>query len=440
MDQDLLARARNTDMSTKLVSVKSGKLAARPLKIAILSYRSTPHVGGQGIYVDYLSRALVERGHTVDILSGPPYPECDPRVRIIEIPSLDLYTKPHNGHYELRPRHLLSWADTSEYFSHLTGKFSEPITFGHRVRKYLSKSQTDYDVILDNQSLSRSLLAPHIQSTAFVGVIHHPITRDIKLDLGDAPDWKKRWLTNRWYSFHKEQIRTARKLPFIITPSEATKADIIAEFDLNSEQLNVIPLGVDQQTFRPDPTVKRHSSQIITTASADVPLKGLKFLLEALAIARQTRPDISLLVIGKLRDGPTKDTVKKLQLEDAVTFRSGLTRDELARAFQEASLSVTPSLYEGFGLPCAEAMSCATPVITSDGGALPEVIGDAGTIFPKGNVEALSQALLDFFSLNSEERSELSERAFRRASKHFNWMNLAPLYESVFEKAIQSKC
>ena len=171
-----------------------------------------------------------------------------------------------------------------------------------------------------------------------------------------------------------------------------------------------------------------------------MPLKGLKFLLEALAIARQTRPDISLLVIGKLRDGPTKDTVKKLQLEDAVTFRSGLTRDELARAFQEASLSVTPSLYEGFGLPCAEAMSCATPVITSDGGALPEVIGDAGTIFPKGNVEALSQALLDFFSLNSEERSELSERAFRRASKHFNWMNLAPLYESVFEKAIQSKC
>ncbi len=441
MEQALKTRFDGTtSLDQNLVDNHSSTIADRPLKIAILSYRSTPHVGGQGIYVDYLSRALVDRGHTVHILSGPPYPECDPRVKIIEIPSLDLYSKPHNGHYELRPQHLLSWADTSEYFSHLTGKFSEPLTFGMRVRDYLHKSNSDFDVILDNQSLGAALVDPKVQKIPFVGVIHHPITQDLKLELAAEESSKIRFLIRRWYGFHKEQIKTARKLPFIITPSQATKADIMSEFGVRADQLNVIPLGVDQETFKLNPAVARLDNLIVTTASADVPLKGLRYLLEALAELRQSRSDVRLLVIGKLRDGPTKDALEALDLSSAVEFRSGLTRQELADAFCSASVSVTPSLYEGFGLPCAEAMSCGTPVITSDGGALPEVAGDAGTIVPKGDSKALAAALHEFFSLGSEERQKLSDKAFARARTHFNWSNIAPTYEALFETAIQSKC
>ena len=411
-----------------------------PLNIAILSYRSAPHVGGQGIYVDYLSRALLDRGHRVDVLSGPPYPECDERVSLVKIPSLDLYQKPHNGHLALRFKHLLSRADSSEYFSHLTGRFSEPLTFGRRVAKHFQTQKPAYDVVLDNQSLGAGLLSSSVQRTPFVGMIHHPITQDLSLALAAEDRFKYRLLLRRWYSFRKEQIRVARKLSYLITPSEATKADIIREFGLQPDQLTVIPLGVDQQTFRPRSTVKRDPYQIITTASADVPLKGLIYLLQAVARVRETHPLVSVKVIGKLRDGPTAREIKKLNLENVVSFESGLTREALAEAFSAASVSVTPSLYEGFGLPCAEAMSCGTPVISSDGGALPEVVGDAGTIVEKGNSEALAQALIKFFSLTEDNRKKLSDLALERAKREFDWARIAPRYEQIFQTAMDAKC
>lgn len=414
--------------------------ADRPLRIAILSYRSTPHVGGQGIYVDYLSRALVERGHEVHVLSGPPYPDCDARVNIIRIPSLDLYAKPHNGHFALRPRHLLNPTDLSEYFSHLTGRFSEPLTFSRRVARFFSQTKIKFDVILDNQSLGAGLLASSVQSIPFVGVIHHPITKDLRLALEAEQDPKKRFLIRRWYSFHKEQINVARKLPFFVCPSTAIKADIVEEFGMSSGQLSVIPLGVDQHTFHPNRGVERSPRQIITTASADIPLKGLSVLLEALAQLRVKHPDVSLKVIGKLRKGATSETLDRLNLRNAVTFESDLTRDELADAFASASVSVTPSLYEGFGLPCAEAMSCGTPVITTNGGALPEVVGNAGTIVKKGDAESLASALKSFFSLTLDERSRLGEAALKRAQTAFNWSTIAPQYEDLFLRAIQATC
>ena len=100
-----------------------------PLRIALLGYRSKPHAGGQGVYIKYLSKALVDAGHSVDVISGPPYPEVDPRVRLIKLPSLDLY---ENGLWSLRPRHLRSLSNIIEWTSKLTGGFAEPYTFGRR--------------------------------------------------------------------------------------------------------------------------------------------------------------------------------------------------------------------------------------------------------------------------------------------------------------------
>ncbi len=412
----------------------------RPLRVAILSYRSDPKVGGQGVYVDYLSSALAAAGAQVDVISGPPYPDLSETVRLIRIPSLDLYAQPHHGHYALRPRHLLSFTDSYEYFGHLSGKFVEPYTFGRRAQAYLKRRLQDYDVVLDNQTLATGIV--NIQSKLnlpLVGMIHHPITRDRALALEAAPDWKHRWLVRRWYSFLGMQMRAARKLAFVTCPSEHAKADIVSEFGLDPDRIHPIPLGVDQATFTPRPGTQKAAQRLISTASSDTPLKGLPILLRSYHQLLQTHPDLELVVIGKLRDGAAKKTIVDLGLEQRVVFKHGLTREALAEEFRQATIAVTPSLYEGFGLPAAEAMSCGTAVIVTNGGALPEVAGDAGIIVPKGNPEALARSIGDLLK-NPSRRQAVAEACLKRANANFNWERIAPKYLDLFRQAIRAQC
>jgi len=286
-----------------------------PVRVAILSYRSDPKVGGQGVYVDYLSQALSNAGAAVDVISGPPYPELSQGVRLVKLPSLDLYAKPHFGHYALRPRHLLSPTDTYEYFGHLSGKFVEPYTFGQRAFAYLKRHQHLYDVVLDNQTLADGVYkAGATLKLPLTTIIHHPITHDRKLALQAAPSWKHRLLVRRWYAFHRMQVRNAKRLDWITCPSHHAKDDIVAEFGVSPDRILPIPLGVDQVTFRPDPSLRRVPYKIVTTASADTPLKGLHILIEAYHQLLESQPEAELLVIGQLRKGLARDTLNRLGL------------------------------------------------------------------------------------------------------------------------------
>ncbi|MEO1730292.1 MAG: glycosyltransferase family 4 protein [Pseudomonadota bacterium] len=417
-----------------------GSLRGGPLRIAILSYRSDPKVGGQGVYVDYLSSALAAAGASVDVISGPPYPELSSGVRLIKLPSLNLYAQPNNGHYALRPRHLLSGIDTYEYFAHLSGKFVEPYTFGQRAYEYLKAHQGDYDVVLDNQSLSSGVLkvATHL-NLPLAMMIHHPITHDRKLAIEAAEGWGHRALVRRWYSFLNMQMKVAPKLPIITCPSEHAKADIVSEFGVDPDRVHPIPLGVDQATFKPSLETERKPCRIITTASADVPLKGLHILLEAFHGLLHDLPEAELVVIGKLRKGLARKTLRELGLEERVQFKSDLTREELADEFRKATVAVTPSLYEGFGLPAAEAMSCGTPVIVTDGGALPEVVSDAGVIVPKGEPEPLRLAMLHMLQ-SPDYQSSVASACLGRAKTTFSWDAIAPKYIEFFEQAIAAQC
>jgi glycosyltransferase involved in cell wall biosynthesis len=418
----------------------STEVTSAPLRVAILSYRSAPNVGGQGVYVEYLSRALVAFGHTVDVISGPPYPNLDPAVGRIELPSLDLYAQPHHGHYALRPKHLRSLTDTYEYFGHLSGKFVEPYTFGRRAYDYLRRHRSDYDVILDNQCLAEGVLRVQTRlGLPLVTVIHHPITQDRRLALEAEPRFKRRLLIRRWYAFHRMQIRVARRLQTIISPSECAKAHIGEEFGVDPTRITAIPLGIDRTFFKPDPAVQRLPNRVVTTASADTPLKGLRFLVEAYGKLLDSYPDLELVVIGSPRKGGTSRQIRKLGLADKVQFKSGLTREELAREFQTATMLVSPSLYEGFGLPAAEAMSCGTPVVVTDGGALPEVAGNAGVIVPKGDADALAHAIASLLD-DPERREAVAAACLKRAEDTFNWRNIAPIYDAVFRDAISDAC
>jgi len=427
-----------TDQIEKAVAPTPSSGAA--LRVAVLSYRSDPNVGGQGVYVDYLTRALVEAGASVDVISGPPYPSLDPRVKLVPLPSLDLYAKPHHGHYALRPRHLLSPTDTYEYFGHLSGKFVEPYTFGQRAFRHLSRRPGAYDVVLDNQTLaSGTLRLQQSLGIPLVTMVHHPITRDRQLALEAAPDQLHRWLVRRWYAFHRMQVRVARRVHVLTCPSLSAKADIVDAFGVDPGRIHPIPLGVDQAAFQPLAGVARAPRRLISTASADTPLKGLPVLLRAYHTLRQADPDLELVIIGKLREGAASRLMAELGLAGQVVFRSGLSREELAREFNAATIAVTPSLYEGFGLPAAEAMSCGTPVIVSDGGALPEVAGDAGIIVPRGDADALARAIAGLLA-DPDRREALAAAGLRRARAHFNWSAIAPRYLDLFEQAMAAPC
>lgn len=410
------------------------------LRIAFLSYRSDPKVGGQGVYLAQACRALAERGHKVDVLSGPPYPELAPGVNLVKIPSLDLYAQPHNGHLALRWRHLKSWTDLAEYFGHLSGKFMEPYTFGRRVARYLRAHAADYDVVIDNQSLSFGLLEAEKLGLPVVGVIHHPIRRDLELALEAEPRPKIRWLIRRWYSFLSMQEKVAPKLSRVIVVSKSAGQDVARYLKIAPERMTAIPLGIDQEVFHPQPDLRRRERRILTTASADVPLKGLSFLLRAYASLLPAYPDLELVVIGKLKtDGPTARLLDELGLSDQVSFISGLSNNEVAEQYARATVCVTPSLYEGFGLPAAEAMCCASPVVVTDGGALPEVVGEAGVVVRRGDPDALATAIAQLLE-DPAKRVALSEAARKRAREVFSWTRAGEAYEAVLQEAVAASC
>jgi len=413
--------------------------AARPLRIAFLSYRSDPRVGGQGVVLAQMAEGLTKRGHRIDVISGPPYPDLTPGVRLIKLPSLDLYAQPHNGHRALRWRHLLSWTDSAEYFGHLSGQFMEPYTFGRRALKYLRAHRGEYDVVLDNQSICFGLLDIERLGLPVVGIIHHPIRRDMERALEAEPKWGMRLLIRQWYAFLGMQRRVAPQLRAVITVSEASKVDMGVCLGVDPARVSAIPLGIDQQVFRPRPDIRRRENRILTTASADVPLKGLTYLIDAYALLLERYPDLELVVIGQLREGPTSRKLADLGLAGRVIFVNDLTDDEVAEHYAEATICVTPSLYEGFGLPAAEAMSCGAPVVVTDGGALPEVVGDAGVVVPKGDSAALTEAISALLD-DPARRAALGAAARERARGAFSWDIAARSYEAVLRRAIRRGC
>jgi glycosyltransferase involved in cell wall biosynthesis len=390
----------------------------KPLRIALLGYRSQPYGGGQGVYLRYLSKALVDAGHTVDVISGPPYPHLDPRVRLIELPSLDLF---ENGLLSLRPRHLKSLTNIIEWTSKLTGGFAEPYTFGRRAVKYLRQHGHNYDLIHDNQSLSYGMLEIQEMGLPLVTTLHHPITSDLRIALNAARNWWERLLIRRWHAFLNMQKKVVKQLHNIVTVSDCSRQDIARDFGLQPAGISLVHNGIDTEVFKPLPDVARNPMRLMATCSADAPLKGLRYLLRAYARLLKQYPELELLLVSKPQPGgKTEKLVRRLGIADKVKFVNGITTQQMVRYYAEAAIAVVPSVYEGFGLPAGEAMACGVPVVSTDGGALPEVVGDAGVIVPVKNVDALVAAI-DTLLQSPQARAELGARGQQRIDESFCW-------------------
>jgi len=391
---------------------------ADSLYIALLGYRSQPFGGGQGIYLHYLSKALVDAGHRVDVISGPPYPELDPRVRLIRIPSLDLFV---HGLGSLRPRHLLSVTDMIEWLSKLTGGFAEPYTFGRRVYAYLRRHGGSYDLVHDNQSLSYGVLKLQEAGFPLVTTVHHPITHDRRIALSAARSFSERLLVRRWHSFLRMQGRVIRLLKHVITVSEQSRQDIARDFARPAASVDLIYNGIDTAVFRPHPDIPRRPRRLMATASADAPLKGLRYLIKAYATLLEAYPDLELLVVGRPQPGGrTERLIERLGLGDRIEFASGISTGELVRRYAQATIAVVPSLYEGFGLPAGEAMACEVPVVSTDGGALPEIVGDAGVLVPAADAGALARAIAKLLD-DPALRARLGVAGRARITETFSW-------------------
>jgi glycosyltransferase involved in cell wall biosynthesis len=404
------------------------------LRVLVSSYRSNPHVGGQGVYVRELTRALKAEGCEVTVISGSPYPVLDEGVALIELPSLDLF-ETDNAMLALRWRHLMDGADRHEWLAHNTGAFGEMTAFSIRLERFIREHGDRFDVIHDNQSLAMGMARIDQRLKPVVTTLHHPIHIDRDFAVAGAKNLTYRILARRWHSFVTVQAKAGRRLSRFLAVSAAARDAYAARCRINPARVSVAHNGIDHEAFRPDPSVQREPDLIAAMASADVPIKGLDVLIGALALIAPQRPDLRLEVVGSLRDGPTKRALEATGLADRVTFRSGLTREEIADLYRRAGVFVSASRFEGFGFPAAEAMACGAPVIVSDGGALPEVAGDAGIVTPVGDAQALARAIADVMD-DETLRARMSAAGAARAASAFRWSLHAQAAIRLYREAL----
>lgn len=417
----------------------------RPLDIALLTYKGNPFCGGQGVYVRHLSRELARLGHRVEVIGSQPYPVLDvldgghPGPVLTELPSLDLYRSPDPFRTPKRGEYR-DWVDALEVATMWTGGFPEPLTFSLRARRHLRARAGEFDVVHDNQTLGYGLLGDI--GAPLVTTIHHPITVDRQLELDAAEGWQRRYSVRRWYAFTRMQKRVARRLPSVLTVSGTSRQEIVDHLGVREDRVHVVHIGADTDLFAPDPAVPQVPGRIVTTSSADVPLKGLVYLVEALAKVRTEHPAAHLVVVGKRpTEGPVAQAVERYGLGGAVEFVKGISDAELVDLVRSAEVACVPSLYEGFSLPAAEAMATGTPLVATTGGAIPEVAGRDGETclaVPPGDADALAAGLGRLLG-DPELRARLGRAGRERVLRNFTWARAAEGTVARYREAIAGR-
>ncbi|GHA91421.1 MULTISPECIES: glycosyltransferase family 4 protein [Streptomyces] len=417
----------------------SGTDGDRPLRIALLTYKGNPFCGGQGVYVRHLGRELARLGHSVEVIGAQPYPVLDEGVPLTELPSLDLYRQPDPFRTPGRGEYR-DWIDLAEVATMWTGGFPEPLTFSLRARRHLRARRGDFDIVHDNQTLGYGLLGD--LGAPLVTTIHHPITVDRQLDLDAAESVRRRLSVRRWYGFTRMQKRVARRLPSVLTVSGSSQQEIVEHLGVRRDRVRVVHIGADTGLWSPDPSVAEVPGRIVTTSSADVPLKGLVHLVEALAKLRTENPRAHLVVVGKrAEDGPVAQAIERYGLQDAVEFVKGISDAELVDLVRSAQVACVPSLYEGFSLPAAEAMATGTPLVATTGGAIPEVTGPDGETclaVPPGDAGALAAALGRLLG-DPDLRARLGAAGRDRVLDRFTWARAALGTVELYRRAIAAR-
>ncbi len=403
------------------------------LKIALLSYRSDPFSGGQGIYVKNVSEALLSRGHEITIFSGNPLPEVNKAIKVEKIDTPGFFETFDSIErikiFSTLEKNRLNLLD---FFETFTGTFTEPVFFGERLikNKVFQELVDTFDIFHDNQSISAY---PQTILKKLITTVHHPIHMDKEIDLATKKNFFTRLSIKRWYSFLNFQKKNLASVKKVISPSASSKNDIRNYFDYPSKNISVIWNGInlDDCKFHQRETF---NANFVTIISSDVPMKNLKTVLKAIYLLKQDGLNVKLTVIGDLRE-ENKNLINKLDLANDIDYKSKLPRDELIKSLNDADIGIAPSIYEGFGFPLVEMIATGLPVIVSDKGSLPELAGNAGLIFDSKDSTDLKKKMKELIE-NKILRNKLTENSKFRRDDFFGWDEYAKKLEDLYEEII----
>ena len=418
------------------------------MRICLLTYRGNPYSGGQGIYVYYLSRELRRMGHEVEVIASAPLPEVSEGIVLHQLGSSSIY---HPGSsFRRNLSKVRNLVDLHELCASRLGVFAEPWAFSFRAYAKIKElcKERRFDIIHDNQGLGYGLLSMTRLNIPVIATIHHPLPIDRQADMEQANGFRQRWRIRKFYSFIRMQAFVARHLDRIITVSESSAKDTSLFFKVRPDRLRVVYNGIDTEIYSGNEEASQNRDGLIMVANTDDRKKGVLYLLQAMDLLREDRVKLTIVDDAARHSSYIEDVgplpsygsklVRKLNLDGMVYFTGRLTREELAKRYSAAQIAVVPSLYEGFGIPAAEAMACGTPVVATTGGALPEVVGDAGILVPPANADALAAAIRQLLNDKRAQR-QMSEAGKRRVRERFNWEQAARKTLDVYQQVMTTR-
>ena len=386
------------------------------LKIALLSYRSDPFSGGQGIYIKNISEALHNRGHKITIFSGNPLPEVNKAIKVVRIETPGFF-ETFDSLERLKiftslEKNRLNFMD---FFETFTGTFTEPVFFGERLvkNKYFQETVDEFDIFHDNQSISSY---PETVLKKLVTTLHHPIHVDKEIDLASEKSFLSRLSIKRWYSFLNFQKKNLKAVKKVISPSLSSKNDICHYFDYPSKNISVIWNGINLDDCKFHQR-ESFNANFVTIISADVPMKNLKTVLKALYLLKQEGINAKLTIVGDLRED-NNQLIDRLGLTKEITYKNKLPRKQLIQSLNNADIGIAPSKYEGFGFPLVEMIATGLPVIVSDKASLPELAGNAGLIFNSSDSNDLKEKMKELIE-NAALRNKVTENSKLRRDDFF---------------------
>lgn len=408
-------------------------------------YQGNMYSGGQGVYTYYLTRELARLGHEVHLIVGPPTPELGEGVILHQLKTHSYWSYFYDRQEFLFRRNPLSHFHPVNFYDFVSTRIAlSSLLVNFSVRAYLKLRELwphhRFDVVHDNQTLSYGIWLMHLSGFPVVATVHHPLSIDLQNALQQATSLYEKGRRILWSPWVMQQV-VARRLDRVIVVSHASARSVQEALGVSQERLRVVHNGIDTDTFRPLEGIECRPNEILYVGNSEDRNKGARYLLEALDMLKD-EIDFHVTFVDnvKWRLKLAPRLVRDFGLSSRVGFTGRVSTEELVRLYNQAALVVSPSLYEGFGLPAAEAMSCGRPVLATTGGAFPEVVdhGETGWLVPPADSRALAEAIR--MLLGAPELRERLGRAGREAVlERFSWRRAAQGVLKVYEEAIAAR-
>lgn len=408
------------------------------MNLCFLSYRGNMFCGGQGVYLYYLTRALAQRGHQITVIVGPPYPADMPWADVRREINHQFWGWHLDWLPKSNPFHIYQPLNFLEYMYRRVGFFPEPMGFSMRAFRTFGNiaRKRRFDLVHDVQSLGFGLIPLTWSDIPVISTIHHPLTVDLRASMNQPGKTFTDVMGSIEFYPVLMQGFVARRLSAIVTSTEAGRDELVADFRIKPERIRIVGNGLDVEHFRPVPGIERDPNTILFVGYVDNPQKGFYYLLKALKLMPER---VKLIAVDEAHRFWAPVWIKEIGVEDRVKFTGKLSDEDLLKCYSRAAVTVMPSLYEGFGLPAAEALCCGSAVVATRAGALPEIVldGKTGLLVPPKDPEALAAAIMELLN-NEPRRRKMTESGREHVSGRFGWDVIAEKTEAVYKELISS--